>query len=152
MITSFGLWSLVLSLNSLSNSEKSKTLLDLGSLSTKNPLLGFSTMLALFSLAGIPPLSGFFAKIEIFINALNASLFLAALFAILSSVVSAFYYIRLVKIIYFEKSQLYFSSQDINYSCSILLTMCTFFLLFFFINPCFLLLVAQKLALSLYII
>lgn len=152
MITSFGLWSLVLSLNSLSNSEKSKTLLDLGSLSTKNPLLGFSTMLALFSLAGIPPLSGFFAKIEIFINALNASLFLAALFAILSSVVSAFYYIRLVKIIYFEKSQLYFSSQDINYSCSILLAMCTFFLLFFFINPCFLLLVAQKLALSLYII
>jgi len=152
MITSFGLWSLVLSLDNFSNSGKSKTLLDLGALSTKNPLLSFSAMIALFSLAGIPPLSGFFAKIEIFISALNASIFLASLFAILSSVVSAFYYIRLVKIIYFEKGQLYFSSPLINYSCSILLAVCTFALLFFFINPCFLLLLAQKLALSLYII
>lgn len=148
MITSFGLWSLVLSLN---NTGKSKTILDLGVLSTKNQLLGFSAMISLFSLAGIPPLSGFFAKIEIFINALNSSIFLACFFAILSSVVSAFYYIRLVKIIYFEKSPLYFSSPVINYSCSILLTACTFALLFLFINPCFLLLLAQKLALSLYI-
>jgi len=152
MLTSFGLWSVVLSLNTPSNLDKSKTLLDLGALSTKNPLLSFSAMIALFSLAGIPPLSGFFAKIEIFINAINASIFFVCFFAILSSVVSAFYYIRVVKIIYFEKNQLYFSSPYISYYCSLVLALSTFALLFLFINPCFFILLAQKMSLSLYLL
>lgn len=151
MFTSFGLWSIVLSLNTVSNFGKSKTLVDLASISINNPLLGFSAMLLIFSLAGIPPLAGFFAKIEIFINALNASLFFACFFAIISSVISAFYYIRLVKIAYFEKNNPYFIPPLINEACSLTLAFSTFSLIFFFINPCFLLLLTQKMALCLFV-
>lgn len=150
MFTSFGLWSVVLTLNTAPNFGKSKTLIDLASISTTNPLLGLSAMFALFSLAGIPPLAGFFAKIEIFINALNASLFFACFFAILSSVVSAFYYIRLVKIVYFEKIDTYFFPPLVNRFGSITLALSSFSLIYFFINPCFLLLLTQKMALCLF--
>jgi NADH-quinone oxidoreductase subunit N len=150
MLTSFGLWSTLLSLNTFPNVEKSKTLIDLAAISSTNPLFGFSIMLFLFSLAGIPPLAGFFAKIEIFINALNASLHIACFLAILSSIISAFYYIRLVKIVYFEKNHICFSSPVINQYCSIFLAISTFSLFYFFINPCFLILLTQKMALSIF--
>jgi len=150
MFTSFGLWSVILSLNSKSSFGKSKTLLNLASSFKTNPLLGISSMLALFSLAGIPPLAGFIAKIEIFINALNASLFFACFFAILSSVISAFYYIRLFKVIYFEKIETSFFTTEINYFSSLTLAFSSFSLIFFFINPCFLQILTQKMALCLF--
>jgi proton-translocating NADH-quinone oxidoreductase chain N len=151
MFTSFGLWSTFLSLNTSVNIGKSTTLVDLASICKINPLFGFSIMLALFSLAGIPPLAGFFAKIEVFINALNVSLHFISFFAILSSIVSAFYYIRLIKTVYFEKSPLYFSSFTITPSCSFFLTISIFSSIYLFINPCLLLLFAQKMALSIFL-
>ncbi len=54
---------------------------------------------------GVPPLAGFFAKIEVFLSALGSSLYFPALIAILSSVVSSFYYVRLIKTMYFEKKK-----------------------------------------------
>jgi NADH-quinone oxidoreductase subunit N len=68
-----------------------------------NNILALTASLVLFSLAGVPPLSGFFAKLLIFISALESSLYFLALVGILSSVISTFYYIRIIKIIYFEK-------------------------------------------------
>jgi NADH-quinone oxidoreductase subunit N len=56
----------------------------------------------LFSLIGIPPLGGFFGKFYVFSAAIEAKLFLLAIIGILASVVSAFYYLRLVKIMYFD--------------------------------------------------
>jgi len=102
MITSLCIWSVLASLNTSANKEKSKTLVDLAFIVDINPVLGFTGMVAFFSLAGVPPLAGFFAKMEIFISALSASLFFASFVAILSSVVSSFYYIRLIKTMYFE--------------------------------------------------
>jgi NADH-quinone oxidoreductase subunit N len=150
MFTSFGLWSILLLIDKTYSFGKSKTLLDLASVAKTNPLIGVSCILALFSLAGIPPFAGFLAKIEIFINALNASLFSACLFALLASVISAFYYVRLVKVVYFEKCETQFFLSQINPIISITLTLSTFSLVFFFINPCFLQIFAQKMALCLF--
>jgi len=150
MITSLSIWSLVLSLNTSQNKQKSKTLIDLSSIASFNPLLGFSGLIAFFSLAGVPPLAGFYAKMEIFVNALGSSLFFASFIAILSSVISSYYYIRLVKTMYFEKNEENFFIFPISRFCSLTMGLSTFFLIYFFMNPYLLVLVTQKMALCLY--
>jgi NADH-quinone oxidoreductase subunit N len=69
-----------------------------------NPLLGFALALGLFSIAGVPPLAGFFAKMSLFTAAVNAGLTPLAVIGLLSSCVSAFYYLRVIKLCYFETS------------------------------------------------
>jgi len=150
MLTSLNIWCVILSLNTTKNQINSKTLLDLSAITVSNPLLGITGTLAFFSLAGVPPLVGFFAKMEIFVSAIGSSLFFASLVAILSSVISSFYYIRLIKNIYFEKIQDNFFVFPVDRYCSILLGVTTFFLLYFFYNPCFLLLLSQKMTLCLF--
>ena len=58
----------------------------------------------MFSLAGIPPLAGFFAKWYVFLAAINANLYFLAVIGMLTSVVAVFYYLRIVKIMYFDES------------------------------------------------
>jgi len=147
MITSLCLWSVVLSLDTLTNEKRSKTLIDLASVGSVNPYLGFGAMLAFFSLAGVPPLAGFFAKMEIFLSALSSSLFFASTVAILSSVVASYYYIRLIKTMYFEKKRENSFIFPVNRACSLTISVAVFFLLYFFVNPYLLLLLAQKMAL-----
>src|SRR2546428_5284587 len=72
-------------------------------LSRKNPLLGFFFVMMLFSLAGIPPLAGFFAKWYVFVAAIKADLFTLAVVGVLSSVVGAFYYLTIIKVMYFDE-------------------------------------------------
>jgi len=150
MITSLGIWSVVLSLDTQQNKEKAKTLIDLASISSTNPLLGVTAMLTFFSLAGVPPLVGFFAKMEIFVSALGSSLFLGSFIAILSSVVSSYYYIRLIKSMYFEKNNLNFFIFSVARFSSLTMGLSMFFLIYFFIDPFLLLLISQKMALCLF--
>jgi NADH-quinone oxidoreductase subunit N len=76
---------------------------DLAGLARTNPLMGFVMAMMMFSLAGIPPLAGFFAKFYVFLAAIEAELYWLAVIGVLASVVGAFYYIRIVKIIYFDE-------------------------------------------------
>lgn len=76
---------------------------DLAGLSRTNPLMAFVMSMMMFSLAGIPPLAGFFAKFYVFLAAIEAELYLLAVLGVLASVVGAFYYLRIVKIIYFDE-------------------------------------------------
>jgi NADH-quinone oxidoreductase subunit N len=76
---------------------------DFAGLSRTNPLLAFLFAMLLFSLAGIPPLAGFFAKFYVFIAAIKAGLFTLAVIGVLASVVGAFYYLSIVKVMYFEE-------------------------------------------------
>ena len=76
---------------------------DLAGLSVSNPSLAISIALYMFSFAGIPPLAGFFAKYYIFISLINEGLILLATFALIASVIGAFYYIRFVKIMFFDE-------------------------------------------------
>ena len=82
--------------------KQNKELGDLVLLRESNPMLAIALMVTLFSIAGIPPLVGFLAKLGIFLVTLTSSFYLAALFSILFSVLSTFYYIRVIKILYFE--------------------------------------------------
>ncbi len=75
----------------------------LAGLSRNSPTMAFLLAMLLFSLAGIPPLAGFFAKFYVFLAAINAGLYTLAVIGVLSSVVGAYYYLRIVKIMYFDE-------------------------------------------------
>jgi NADH-quinone oxidoreductase subunit N len=76
---------------------------DLAGLSRTNPTMAFALAMLFFSLAGIPPLAGFFAKWYVFVAAVQAGLAWLAVIGVLTSVVGAYYYLRIVKIIYFDE-------------------------------------------------
>ena len=76
---------------------------ELAGLSRSNPALAFFFAMLLFSLAGIPPLAGFFAKYYVFLAAIKAGLFTLALVGVLASVVGAYYYLLIIKIMYFDE-------------------------------------------------
>ena len=76
---------------------------DLAGLSRNSPLMAFVLAMLLFSLAGIPPLAGFFAKFYVFLAAVEAGLYPLAVIGVVASVVGAYYYLRIVKIMYFDE-------------------------------------------------
>ena len=77
---------------------------DLKGISKTHPFLAFSFVTILFSMAGIPPLAGFFGKWLVFYSAVNANLVFLAIIGVLTSVVGAFYYLRIIKIMYFDEN------------------------------------------------
>jgi proton-translocating NADH-quinone oxidoreductase chain N len=150
MITSLCLWTIVAALDTTQNKEKPKTLGDFVAISNNNPILGVTGMLAFFSLAGVPPLAGFFAKMGIFISSLSASLFFASLIAIFSSVISSFYYIRIIKTVYFEanNNNTFFFQRSVFQSLTMGLML--LFLILLFLNPSLLFLITHRMALCLF--
>ena len=126
-----------------------KYISDLGMLAKTNPVLAFTLTCTLFSMAGIPPLAGFCSKFYIFFAALSSSLYLLAFIGVLTSVVSCFYYIRLIKIMYFEKPTRFISYQAMDKEKSIIIGLTLFFMIFFFFYPSPLFLVAHQVAISL---
>jgi NADH-quinone oxidoreductase subunit N len=102
---------------------------DLSGISKKNPILAFSFLIILFSLAGIPPLAGFFAKFYIFTSVLEQQMYTLAIIGLLTTVISAFYYLKVIKTIYFDDNVIVFdpvknkvAQLTIFISCSILIT------------------------------
>jgi NADH:ubiquinone oxidoreductase subunit 2 (subunit N) len=82
--------------------QRVKYTTDLAHLNKTNPVLAFTLAVTLFSMAGIPPLAGFYSKAFLFFAAMSSSMYLLGFVGVLASVVSCFYYIRLIKIMYFE--------------------------------------------------
>jgi NADH-quinone oxidoreductase subunit N len=80
-----------------------ETISDFAGLSRTNPVMAFIFAMLLFSLAGVPPLAGFFAKFYVFLAAIKAGLFTLSVIGVLASVVGAFYYLTIVKIMYFDE-------------------------------------------------
>jgi len=76
---------------------------DLSGLARTNPVMAFFLAVLLFSLAGIPPLAGFFAKFYVFLAAIQAGLFALAVIGVVTSVVAAYYYLAIVKIMYMDE-------------------------------------------------
>tara|TARA_B100001173_G_scaffold291204_1_gene282438 strand:+ start:43 stop:444 length:402 start_codon:yes stop_codon:yes gene_type:complete len=107
---------------------------DLSGLSKNHPLLSFSLLVVLFSLAGIPPLAGFFAKFYIFMAVIEQSMYLLAIVGLLSTVIAAFYYLRIIKIIYFDpEKEKYDSNHRVGLKFTIVVS--TIFILVYFIYP-----------------
>ncbi len=83
--------------------ENSEAIQDLAGISKDQPLFAFLFAMLLFSLAGIPPLAGFFAKFYVFNAAIQAHLYWLAVVGVVLSVVGAYYYLRIVKLMYFDE-------------------------------------------------
>ena len=107
---------------------------DLSGLSKNHPVLSFSLLIVLFSLAGIPPLAGFFAKFYVFMAVIEKSMFFLAIVGLLSTVIAAFYYLRVIKIIYFDKEKEKYD-QDHSVWLKFSLTFSTILILLYFISP-----------------
>jgi NADH-quinone oxidoreductase subunit N len=81
-----------------------ETIEDLSGLSRTHPAMAFCLAMMMFSLAGIPPLAGFFAKFAVFTAAINANLVTLAVIGVVTSVIGAYYYLRIVKVMYFDEA------------------------------------------------
>jgi NADH-quinone oxidoreductase subunit N len=104
---------------------------DLAGISKQNPLLAISFLIIMFSLAGIPPLAGFFAKFYVFISVIESGMYTLAIVGLLSTVISAFYYLRIIKIIYFDEIKNPFDKiTNIKITSTVLLS-CSILILFF---------------------
>ena len=107
---------------------------ELSGVSKNHPLLSLGLMIILFSLAGIPPLAGFFAKFYVFMAVIESQMYTLAIIGLVTTVVSAFYYIRIIKIMYFDEPKKPFEKfTDYRIHGSILLS--CILLLTFFIYP-----------------
>ena len=116
------------------NNEYYEDISDLSGLSKNHPLLSLSLLVILFSLAGIPPLAGFFAKFYIFKSVIEQSMYFLAIVGLLSTVVAAFYYLRIIKIIYFDKEKEKYDT-DHSFGLKFSLSLSTLLILIYFIFP-----------------
>nr|AMO66465.1 NADH dehydrogenase subunit 2 [Sargassum polycystum] len=150
MLTAIFLWIYVLHLD-LTSDNSFLTFSDVIGLVRSNPVFGFGIVLMIFSLAGVPPLGGFFAKLNIFVSVIDSSYYLVAIFAVLTSVVSAFYYIRLIKIFYFEKAESWFYFTPLTKGAAFFLVIIGWTVIFFMLSPNLFYLLIYKIAIGLMI-
>ncbi len=104
---------------------------DLSGISKKHPLLAISFLIILFSLAGIPPLGGFFAKFYVFTSVIEHKMYALAIVGLLTTVISAFYYLRIIKTIYFDDSSISFDVAKNKVAQITILISCSFLITFF---------------------
>ena len=104
---------------------------DLSGISKKHPLLAISLLIILFSLAGVPPLGGFFAKFYVFVAVLEKEMYALAIIGLLTTVMSAFYYLKIIKTIYFDDSLVTFELSKNRTAQVSVFTSCTILITFF---------------------
>ncbi|MFM8244562.1 MAG: NADH-quinone oxidoreductase subunit NuoN [Candidatus Fonsibacter sp.] len=135
VIMNIGIFSCILALKRKENYYEN--IFDLSGISKNHPLLALSFTILLFSLAGIPPLAGFFAKLYIFLAIIEQKMFYFAAFGLICAVIAGFYYLRLIKIIYFDPPKENFDQIN-SKGLKISIILSTLIVLLFFIQPSFL--------------
>ena len=126
-----GTFSIILAMKR--NGRAVETISDFAGLSRTNPLLAFFFAMFLFSLAGIPPLAGFFAKFYVFLAAIKAGLFTLAVIGVVTSVVGAFYYLTIVKVMYFDEPKE--AMEPMRVELRVVLAVAGTFTILFFVYP-----------------
>jgi len=128
LITTIALFLFVLNVRERNCFTENPTFFEALGIVKTNPMLGLGLALPLFSLAGLPPFVGFFAKFQMFLASINAGFFLAPVLTVFLSVIASYYYIRIVKVHFFEESSFSWglspcqiSSLLISLSCGVLL-------------------------------
>ena len=116
------------------NSVYTEKIEDLSGLSKNNPILAFSFLIIFFSLAGIPPLGGFFAKFYVFIAVIESELYYLAIVGLVTTVVSAFYYLKIIKVIYFDENKIQFDKVN-DFNSSVVMIISCIFLGTLFLYP-----------------
>ena len=107
---------------------------DLSGLSKNHPMLALGFLIILFSLAGMPPLAGFFAKFYIFMAVIEAKMYTLAIIGLVTTVISAFYYLRIIKVIYFDKPIEPFEESN-DWGLKAPLVLSSILILIYFIYP-----------------
>jgi NADH-quinone oxidoreductase subunit N len=115
------------------NGHHVENISDFAGLSRTNPLLAFFFAMLLFSLAGVPPLAGFFGKFYVFVAAIKAGLFTLSVIGVLTSVIGAYYYLSIIKVMYFNEplAQL----DPVRVELRAVLAVAGLFNIFFFVYP-----------------
>ena len=115
------------------NGQHVENISDFAGLSRTNPLVAFIFAMLLFSLAGVPPLAGFFGKFYVFVAAIKANLFTLAVIGVITSVIGAYYYLSIVKVMYFDEPLP--RLDPVRVELRAVLAIAGLFNLFFFVYP-----------------
>lgn len=136
IITTFGIFTFLMSLRFYEYPQQYQVryLYEVLNLSKLNPLLSISLTLILFSMAGIPPLSGFFAKVFILLTGIQSSTYSLVVFSIIMSSIACFYYIRIIQNIYFVGSKKLRIASPLTKPNSLILGFSCIFILLFFLD------------------
>ena len=126
-----GAFAIILSLRR--RNEMFETIEDLSGLSRTHPWMAFTLAMMMFSLAGIPPLAGFFAKFYVFAAAIKAGLVVLAVIGVVTSVVGAYYYLRIVRIMYFDEPKAPYEAMPVG--SLVVLTLSSIVVILFWLLP-----------------
>ena len=153
MLSSLVVWNIILLLRLKKKkfeNKYNKELSDLVLLKKSNVMLAFFLCITMFSISGIPPIVGFLSKMSVFLSIISISFYFIAFLSIIFSVASTFYYIRIIKILYFENlliGKLYYPIKTLK---TFVLSFLIFSLVYFFFNPTILYLINYKVILCLF--
>ncbi len=125
-----------------------ETIDDLAGCGKNNPGMAFCLAMLMFSMAGVPPLAGFFAKFYVFTAAIKANMVTLAVIGVLSSVVGAYYYLRIVKVMYFDDPKQAFDKMSLGVKSALAVSFAVVFL--FFLRPALLVNAAETAAQALF--
>ena len=148
MLAGLCIWSifLILRLKNVYAKKKNKDLTDLVLLFKANSIISLCFSTVLLSIAGFPPLIGFLTKMGIFLTAIESTMFFSAVVAILASVIAAFYYIRIIKILYFEKVLVGNLFYPLDYVKTFFIVLTFYLFIYLFINPTLIYLISYKIS------
>jgi NADH-quinone oxidoreductase subunit N len=132
MIMSIGVFCVVLMMRKKGQAVEGVS--DLAGIAKSRPGLAFAMALLMFSMAGIPPLAGFFGKLFIFQSAVSGGFYALAIFGVITSVIAAYYYLRIIKVMYFDESAGVLDACE-DSSLKIFLFASTLFSVFFIVAP-----------------
>ena len=152
MLASVGIWAIILNLKlkkKMYSEKQNRDLGDLALLQESNPIIAQNLGITLFSLAGLPPTVGFLAKMGVFKALTGVSMYFFAVINILFSVIATFYYLRIIKIIFFENLLVGNLYETMNTKKTFIINLLSFALLFLFVSPMFLYLYSYKITLFL---
>jgi NADH-quinone oxidoreductase subunit N len=148
IIMTLNFWTIFLSISLNKKKAPLNFLTDFTNFSKIKPIIALIIILNLFSMAGIPPLAGFFSKMFILYTAINSKIYGLSIIALLTSIISSFYYIKIIKIIYFDTSLLFNNVSQISNISSIILVFNTQIIIAFFLFPTYFLTFLEKISLS----
>ncbi len=131
LVTNAGVFVVILAMKR--DGEMIENIYDLAGLSRTRPRMAFAMAALMFSLAGIPPLAGFWAKFYVFLAAIEAHLYVLSVIGVVSSVVGAYYYLRIVKLMYFDEPKPAFD-RDMSLANGVILVGASLFTVFFIVG------------------
>jgi NADH-quinone oxidoreductase subunit N len=134
-VMNIAMFSIIISLRNASTGKHITHISDLNNLFKVNPLLAILLSILLFSMAGIPPFAGFFSKLYIFISILGSNYYFVSIIIISCSVISCVYYIRVIKVIYFESISTQVLFKNVPTNIGLLMISSLYIITCFFFNP-----------------